>query len=77
MKIAYHVWGRLPSGCSHGVTLSKERGRALIRKGLAQGHTLRSRGFYRSRVIDVDQHSARELFKGYRYQYLEVSMYAA
>lgn len=77
MKIGYHVYGHLQSGCSHGVMLTKERGRALIRRGLAQGYALRKSGSYFARSIDVDQHSLKELFRGYRYSHLTVSMMAA
>ena len=68
----YFVYGQLDSGCSHGTHLSRGRALTLIRKAKRQGYKF-ERCMY-GREIDLAQSSLKELFKGYDYRNLLISV---
>ena len=73
MKTQYFVYGRLfGSRCSHGTSVGRQTALRLLRKGKAQGESLRrcSYGY----EIDVDQRSLVELHSGYRYQTINLAV---
>ena len=72
MKTQYFVYGHLDSGCSHGTHVSRETALRLLRKGRDQNSKMR-RGSY-GFIIDIEQHSLKELHKGYRYRHLDLAI---